>query len=142
MDALVLAGGSGSRMQLKVGEKPLVSICGRPMISWVVDALRSSARITRVWIAVSPQTPETRRWADFAYMLKEVIPEEKMKAAFVLSKGTSGIGYLSEGGRNPIEELVKRIQEKYGLDSETEAFIFIQSKMTTEQLIQEAYGEQ
>ena len=40
MHALIMAGGSGSRLNL--GEKPLILIGGRPMISYVIDAFLSA----------------------------------------------------------------------------------------------------
>lgn len=36
MFALIMAGGAGSRLGL--GEKPVVDVCGRPMIRYVLDA--------------------------------------------------------------------------------------------------------
>lgn len=58
MLALILAGGLGSR--LNMGEKPLVTICGRPMIEYVIDAF-TQAGCESVVVA-SPQTPYTRNW--------------------------------------------------------------------------------
>jgi len=63
MDAIILAGGSGSRMNLRV-EKPLVKICGRPMLFYVVDALRSSKCIKKIYVATSPKTPKTKEWVE------------------------------------------------------------------------------
>jgi adenosylcobinamide-phosphate guanylyltransferase len=58
MHALIMAGGTGSR--LNRGEKPLISICGRPMIAYVIDAF-SAAGIVPV-VAASPKTPMTINW--------------------------------------------------------------------------------
>lgn len=58
MRALIMAGGAGSRLQL--GEKPLLSICDRPMISYVINAFCASG--CDVVVAVSPKTPMTRNW--------------------------------------------------------------------------------
>jgi adenosylcobinamide-phosphate guanylyltransferase len=58
MLALIMAGGSGSR--LSMGEKPLISICGMPMISYVIDAF-SAAGLDPVVVA-SPKTPMTMNW--------------------------------------------------------------------------------
>ncbi|MFA5347748.1 MAG: NTP transferase domain-containing protein [Methanoregula sp.] len=58
MHALIMAGGSGSRLNL--GEKPLILIGGRPMISYVIDAF-SSAGFEPV-VAASPRTPMTINW--------------------------------------------------------------------------------
>ena len=53
-----MAGGSGSR--LSMGEKPLISICGVPMIFYVIDAF-SAAGLDPVVVA-SPKTPMTMNW--------------------------------------------------------------------------------
>lgn len=58
MLALILAGGEGSR--LKLGEKALVSIAGRPMISWVLEAFTEAD--AEPIVVTSHKTPYTRNW--------------------------------------------------------------------------------
>ena len=58
MLALIMAGGTGSR--LKLGEKPLVTIAGRPMIAYVIRAFEEYGCHTVV--VASPKTPMTRNW--------------------------------------------------------------------------------
>jgi adenosylcobinamide-phosphate guanylyltransferase len=58
MLALILAGGAGSRLNL--GEKPLVTLLGRPMLSYIVDAF-ADAGCTPV-VAASLRTPMTINW--------------------------------------------------------------------------------
>lgn len=58
MLALILAGGQGSR--LNMGEKPLVTICGRPMITYVIDAFAAAG--CEIMVVSSPQTPYTSNW--------------------------------------------------------------------------------
>jgi adenosylcobinamide-phosphate guanylyltransferase len=58
MYALIMAGGSGSRLNL--GEKPLILIGGRPMISYVIDAFMSAG--FEPVVAVSNRTPMTMNW--------------------------------------------------------------------------------
>ncbi len=58
MRALIMAGGAGSR--LGRGEKPLILICGKPMISFVADAFRGAGCVPVV--AVSPRTTMTANW--------------------------------------------------------------------------------
>jgi adenosylcobinamide-phosphate guanylyltransferase len=58
MRALIMAGGAGSRLAL--GEKPLIPVCGRPMISLVVDAFRAAG--CEPVVVVSPKTPMTANW--------------------------------------------------------------------------------
>lgn len=61
LTGLVMAGGRGCRMNLR-SEKPLLAVGGVPMIARVVGALRGSPSISRTCVAVSPHTPETRRY--------------------------------------------------------------------------------
>jgi len=58
MRALIMAGGAGSR--LRRGEKPLLPVCGRPMVSYVTDAFRAAG--CEPVIVVSPKTPMTADW--------------------------------------------------------------------------------
>ncbi len=58
MLALIMAGGQGSR--LGMGEKPLATICGRPMLAYVVDAFRASGH--EVVVVASHRTPFTKNW--------------------------------------------------------------------------------
>ena len=58
MHALIMAGGAGSRINL--GEKPLVTVCGRPMIAYILDAF-IKAGIYPV-VATSSKTPMTMNW--------------------------------------------------------------------------------
>ena len=58
MRALILAGGSGSR--LGRGEKPLTLVSGRPMISYITDAFCSAG--CEPVIVVSRKTPMTANW--------------------------------------------------------------------------------
>ena len=57
MDAIVMAGGLGKR--LGMGEKPCIEVMGKPLISYVVDALEKAENIGRIFVAVSPATPNT-----------------------------------------------------------------------------------
>jgi adenosylcobinamide-phosphate guanylyltransferase len=58
MRALIMAGGAGTRLNL--GEKPLISVCGRPMISYILDAF-SLAGFEPVVVG-SAKTPMTMNW--------------------------------------------------------------------------------
>ena len=53
-----MAGGAGSRINL--GEKPLIMICGRPMISYVIDAFEAAG--CKPVVAASSRTPMTLNW--------------------------------------------------------------------------------
>ncbi|MDD1655890.1 MAG: NTP transferase domain-containing protein [Methanomicrobiales archaeon] len=58
MLALIMAGGEGSRLGL--GEKPLVTIGGIPMIRHVIDAFREAGH--EPVVVASPRTPMTLNW--------------------------------------------------------------------------------
>jgi len=58
MLALIMAGGCGSR--LNAGEKPLVNICGNPMIYHVIRAFEDAG--CELVIVSSPKTPFTKNW--------------------------------------------------------------------------------
>ncbi|HJJ47208.1 MAG TPA: NTP transferase domain-containing protein, partial [Methanocorpusculum sp.] len=77
MFALILAGGEGSR--LKLGEKALVSVAGRPMLSWVIDAF-TGAGIEPV-VVTSHKTPSTRNFC---------------RSHSIDTINTAGIGYVED----------------------------------------------
>lgn len=71
MDAVVMAGGMGKRLGLE--EKPLTLILGKPMISYVLEALLSSKNIDRIFVATSPGVKQTNLWLiDFIKQHKNV----------------------------------------------------------------------
>jgi len=58
MYALIMAGGVGSRLNL--GEKPLIMISGRSLISYVIDAFEGAG--CKPVVAASFRTPMTLNW--------------------------------------------------------------------------------
>lgn len=58
MRALIMAGGEGNRMNL--GEKPLLPICGKPMVAYIIDAFRQAG--CDPVVAASHHTPMTQNW--------------------------------------------------------------------------------
>ncbi len=59
--ALVMAGGKGTRMQL-AEEKPLIKVCGKPVIEYVIAALRCAKKIDSIIVAVTSCTPKTAKF--------------------------------------------------------------------------------
>jgi adenosylcobinamide-phosphate guanylyltransferase len=57
---MVMAGGRGTR--LRMGEKPLVRLLGRPLIDYVVTALEDSS-VERIFVAATDSVPHTKKWA-------------------------------------------------------------------------------
>ena len=56
--ALIMAGGKGKRVGLTI-EKPLLPFLGKPLIEWVVEAVKSAKKISGFYIVTSGNTPET-----------------------------------------------------------------------------------
>ncbi|MGD6810149.1 MAG: NTP transferase domain-containing protein [Candidatus Bathyarchaeia archaeon] len=56
--ALVMAGGKGTRMG-SPQEKPLIKVYGKPVIEYVLDALKSAKKIDKIYVAVTQRTPKT-----------------------------------------------------------------------------------
>ncbi|HON80888.1 MAG TPA: NTP transferase domain-containing protein [Methanoregulaceae archaeon] len=77
MLALILAGGGGTRLDL--GEKPLVTIRGKPMIEYVIDAFTAGGY--DVVVVLSKKTPFTQNWC---------------RAREILCIIASGAGYIED----------------------------------------------
>jgi len=56
--ALVMAGGKGRRMTLS-GEKPLLLVKDKPVITYVLKALQDAKEVDSIVVAVSDYTPKT-----------------------------------------------------------------------------------
>ncbi len=56
--ALVMAGGKGTRMKL-AEEKPLIKVCGKPVIEYVLVALKDAKKIDQIIVATTVATPKT-----------------------------------------------------------------------------------
>ena len=95
MHALIMAGGEGSRLER--GEKPLIQICGKPMIAYVIDAF-SSAGIVPV-VAASPKTPMTMNWCR-----------------------AQGIAFCKAEGRGYVEDMISAVQT---LDNQHPLFVCV-----------------
>lgn len=63
VDAVVLAGGEGAIIDPAVAIKGLVPVAGKPMVEWVVDALRSAESIGEIAVVV-PTAEHLGAWAD------------------------------------------------------------------------------
>ena len=64
MEALVMAGGKGSRMGYCGVEKPMIEIGGVYTIERVINALKGSKHIDKILVSVSPNTPDTERYME------------------------------------------------------------------------------
>ncbi|HQA80609.1 MAG TPA: NTP transferase domain-containing protein [Methanoregulaceae archaeon] len=77
MYALILAGGSGTRLNL--GEKPLVTLKGRPMIEFVIKAFHDAGH--EVVVVLTEKAPYTLNWC---------------RARTIPFLVTSGAGYIED----------------------------------------------
>ncbi len=82
MDALVMAGGRGSRMSGV--EKPMAMLEGKPLVAYVIRALLGSRKIGRVYVAVSPGVPLTAEYI-------QDCPDKRVSQAM-----TPGSGYIED----------------------------------------------
>ncbi|MFX1392549.1 MAG: NTP transferase domain-containing protein [Promethearchaeota archaeon] len=76
--AIIMAGGKSKRfdfdkIKVKYQEKSLLSIGGKYLIEYIIDALIASKNINRVIIAVSPHTPHTKSIITSKNQLIEII---------------------------------------------------------------------
>ncbi|MBU4556835.1 MAG: nucleotidyltransferase family protein [Actinobacteria bacterium] len=63
VDAVVLAGGDGAVIDPQSRFKGLLPIAGRPMVAWVVDALRASENVAEIAVVV-PSAEDLGAWVD------------------------------------------------------------------------------
>lgn len=63
VDAVVLAGGDGAVVDPTCRFKGLLPVAGKPMVEWVVDALRAAETVADVAVVV-PSAEELGAWAD------------------------------------------------------------------------------
>ena len=54
--ALVMAGGKGTRMRASE-EKPLIKVCGKPVIEYVICALKGAKKIDSIIVPVAHLKP-------------------------------------------------------------------------------------
>jgi adenosylcobinamide-phosphate guanylyltransferase len=53
-----MAGGKGKRMDLTI-EKPLLEFLDKPLIDWVLSAVKAAKKISNAYVVTSPNTPMT-----------------------------------------------------------------------------------
>ena len=62
MEALVMAGGKGTRMGFCGVEKPMIEVGGVYTVERVINALQHSENIDKILVSVSPNTPDTEKY--------------------------------------------------------------------------------
>lgn len=69
MDALVMAGGKGTRMGCV--EKPIIKLNNKCLIDYVLHPLLNS-KVNNIFVAVSPNTPKTKDYISKNYVNKNI----------------------------------------------------------------------
>ncbi|MDR1722081.1 MAG: NTP transferase domain-containing protein [Methanobrevibacter sp.] len=80
--AILMAGGKGTRLESPI-EKPLLKFKKKYLIDYVIENLKSSTKIEKIVIAVSPNTPKTKQYLEDSYSFVDLID-------------TSGEGFIED----------------------------------------------
>ena len=113
-EAIILAGGHGSRMG---AEKQYLPLAGRPMIEWTVEAFTSSGLFSKVILALGPENLKKYGQAWEKAGLK-VAPAgatrtESLRNAFKLISPGAGLVAVHDGARPLVDApLIKACLEK------------------------------
>ena len=94
MEALVMAGGKGTRMGMCGVEKPMIEIGGVYTVERVINALQRSKNIDRVLVSVSPNTPDTEKYV------------REMGVETIRTSGENYVGDLHEAFKNLCGEYI------------------------------------
>ena len=113
--SVVMAGGKGTRMKIPE-EKPLIEVCGKPVIDYVISALQKAKKIDGVTVATSAATPKTARYmSQFAVRVVET-PGKDYVSDLGFASQTLGLGvFLAIAADLPLvtPEILDRIVERY-----------------------------
>jgi adenosylcobinamide-phosphate guanylyltransferase len=131
MYALIMAGGAGSR--LNIGEKPLILIRGRPLISFVIDAFEGAG--CKPVVAASCRTPMTLNWCR-----AHGIEFYKTEGAGYIEDMVSAVGMLEE--KKPLfvsasdlpcitPEIIQTITDAYHSDRKDACSVWVPATMVT-----------
>lgn len=58
--ALIMSGGKGTRIGLPT-EKPLLPFLGKPLVDWVVEAVKSAEKVSEFYVVTSKNAPKTEQ---------------------------------------------------------------------------------
>ena len=62
MEALIMAGGKGTRLCKNGVEKPYINVAGKHVIEHVINALKKAKCVDRILVTVSPNTKRTEEF--------------------------------------------------------------------------------
>lgn len=92
VDAIVLAGGDGSVISPETPVKGLVKVAGKPMVQWVVEALRKAQQVREIAVVLPPEQ-DTSEWQD---LVDYIVPADGMISENV------GAGVRALSARGPV----------------------------------------
>ena len=110
-----MAGGKGTRMKI-AQEKPLIEVCGKPVIQYVLDALKNAKKIDKIIVATTKSTPKTAKF--IREMGLEVVetPGKDYVSDMGYAAQKLGLGvFLAIGADLPLvkSEFIDTIVERY-----------------------------
>lgn len=72
-----MVGGSGQIFDM--GEKACIDLLGKPLIGYVIDALKAASKIDDIFVAISDKAPDTMNLLDENYLdIVEIVPTSGM----------------------------------------------------------------
>lgn len=119
-----MAGGKGERLKSDI-EKPLFPLNNKPLIDYVIDNLKNSNLIEEIIIAVSPNTPNTKKHLiDTHGLMNYDDLIKKTSSQDYYSQNESEIVYSKRGSGNVSSRCKSEIQTKFSyLDTSGEGYV-------------------
>ncbi len=115
VSALVMAGGKGTRMG-STQEKPLIKVCDKPVIQYVLDALNNAKKIDTIYVAVTERTPKTAQLMRESNVQIVMTPGQDYVSDMGYATQTLKLGkFLAIAADLPLVkgEILDRIVERY-----------------------------
>jgi adenosylcobinamide-phosphate guanylyltransferase len=115
VSALIMAGGKGTRMGASE-EKPLIKVCGKPVIEYVIEALRAAKKIDQIYVAVTNCTPKTAKFSEKYRVQVVMTPGQNYVADMGYAVQTLKLGkFLAIAADLPLVtgEILDSIVERY-----------------------------
>ncbi|HKM14063.1 MAG TPA: NTP transferase domain-containing protein [Candidatus Methanomethylophilaceae archaeon] len=134
-EALINAGGKGTRMLDSGIEKPMLAVGGKPTVMHVISALEGSKHISSILISVSSNTPQTEtylnnlgyetvRTSGDSYVDDIHVALELMGSDFVLTSpsdlpllSTRVIDRIAEAFEPDMESMITVVDENFVIES-------------------------
>ncbi len=113
--ALIMAGGKGTRMGAQE-EKPLIKVCGKPVILYVLEALKNAKKIDKIVVAVTSCTPKTAKLMEDNHVEIVMTPGHNYVADMGYATQALKLGkFLGIAADLPLVtgEILDRIVERY-----------------------------